>query len=72
MYLVQTRWKNEVTFIMGYIFLCVLDIAGLGAVTLPSSMWVEGEVGGGGGWGNRLHLTLKLGQLNLDSVLTAH
>ena len=33
-------------------------------------MWVEGEVRGGGRWGNRWHLTSKLGQLNLDSVLS--
>ena len=31
---------------------------------------VEGEVGGGGRWGNRLHITSKLGQLNLDSLLS--
>ena len=46
----------------------MLDIAGLSAITIPSSMWVDGEGGGGGGWG----ITSKLGQLNLDLVLTVH
>ena len=44
---------------MGYIFLCVFDIAGLGAITIPSSMWVEGEVGGGGGGGVTGYISLQ-------------
>ena len=48
----------------------MLDIAGLALSPFLLACGVEGEVGGGGGWGNRLHFTSKLGQLNLDSVLS--
>ena len=46
---ILARGKSEVAFIMGYVF----DIAGLALSPFLLACGVEGEVGGGGGWGNR-------------------